>query len=448
MKKINKYIYIMVAALAFLFTACDEDDNTGASGLVPTNPTISVDVPSGGVNLLEAKTTYLFDVSISDVQIADISIYISAIAGTATLGDDFTIDNGNSRVYIPAGKTTGTVSITVLEDELLEETETFTIQIGDERTANAVLTPVTVDFTLTNLTVDDLAIGLSWETDVVDAIGLELDADEAVDLRLLLIDVAADTIYAIENGESFEELLIGEDVPDGEYLLKVDIASTINAGDFNSAINIDLMLQFDQVGVINSHILSFPQALTNEFTCSTYQIELATITKSGGSFTIDEAYAIPFSPYAGDWLGTDSGYDSQVSFSLGCDLNVFGLNHAWMEDFWGEEVVKEELVAITIDETAGTVEILEQDYITTLYDGDEYPYTIKGTGTYDNSGEFAMMTIVYEVFQDGFSPSQWAAASGYQDDPFFTAVLTMDPAGLPTAPTSVRTSRLVSKPIH
>lgn len=437
----------MVATLAFLFTACDDDDNQGYSGITPTNPTISVDVPASGVNLVETKATYLFDVTLSEPQVVDIAIYIKTIAGTATEGEDFTIDNGNSRVYIPAGKTAGTVSITVLEDELLEETETFTIQIGDERTSNTEISPVEVNFTLTNLTKDDLAIGLSWETDVAEAIGLDLDPDEVVDLRLLLVDVATDMIYAVEDGGSFEEYIMDADVPDGEYLLAVDVYSTINAGDYNATVTLDLELQFDQVGVINHKVLSFPQVMTNQYVCEAYRTNLAVVTKSGFDYSIEESISY-VKPQAVEWFGTDAGYESQVTTIAGCDLLIFGLNHGWMEDFWGEEVIAENNVSYTIDEKVGTVEILEQNYITTLYNGSEYPYTIKGSGTIDNSGEFTTMTITYEVFQDGFSPSKWAFDNGYQDEPYFTATLTLDPVGIPVVSSVVKSSKLIAKPVR
>lgn len=454
MKKINKYIFLMVAAVAVLFTACDEEDNTGFSGIVPTNPTISVDVPAGGVNLLEAKTTYLYDVTLSVPQVTDISIYISAIAGTATEGADFTIDNGNSRVFIPAGKTTGTVSITVLEDELLEETETFTIQIGDERTANAEITPVTVDFTLTNLTADDLVLNLSWATDVEDAIGIELDADEVVDMRLLVVDVDGNVV-ATEDGSSFEEyVLTAADWADGQYTIAADIFSTIDAGDYNAPVTLDLALQFDQVGVINGKSFAYPAVMTNELNCDAYRTNLAIVTKSGSTYTIEESisyFAKDNSPLVGIWAGTDTDgdYPSQVETRIDENqLTIVGLNFGWMEDFWGEEVIDSTFVNVNVNWCAETVTIPEQDYITTLYNGSEYPYTIEGSGTFDTSGANPTLIIDYEVFQDGFSPSQWAFDNGYESAAKFKATLTLDPVTMKVVASKIVAKPNFSKPIR
>jgi len=370
---------------------------------------------------VEKKSTYLFDVTLSEAQVTDIALYIGVVdGGTATLDADFTIDNGGKRVYIPAGKTTGTVSITVLEDELLEETETFTIQIGDEKTANATIAPVTVDFTLQNLTGDDLVAGLSWETNIKDLIGIEKDADEVVDLRFLILD-SDGAIVDVEDGSSFEHYtFVGADMADGVYTLAVDIYSTIDAGDFNEALTLDLALQFDQIGTINGDMFSFDGIMSNEFVCGSYRINLATVTKTGMDYTLEEAVMIPMIGY---WSGTDSDYDSQVK--IDCDMFISGLNYGWMVEVWGEEIIKQEDVVFTIDEGAGTVEILEQPYITTLYDGDEYPYTIKGTGTYSTTGDTHTMTINYQLFQDGWDVGGWAGANGYLSTPNFVATITL-----------------------
>jgi hypothetical protein len=101
-----------------------------------------------------------------------------------------------------------------------------------------------------------------------------------------------------------------------------------------------------------------------------------------------------------------------------------------MLDFWGEEVIGENWPVMIIDEAAGTIEIPFQPYITTLYDGAEYPYSIEGSGTIDNSGEYPVMTITYILDQEGFNPSEWCFENGYMANPDFTATITADPEGL------------------
>lgn len=425
MKNINQYILLMIATVALLFTACDEDDNTGFSSVVPSSPTLSVDVSAGPISLVETKSTYLFDVTLSEAQVTDIALYISVVeGGTATLDADFTIDNGGKRVYIPAGKTSGTVSITVLTDELLEETETFTIQIGDEKTANATIVPVTVDFTLQNLTAADLVAGLSWETDIKDIIGLDKDADEVVDMRLLILD-AAGAIVKVEDGSSFEHYTFdGAALADGEYTLAVDIFSTIDAGGFDAPVNLDLTLQFDQVGTINAKTLVFDDVMTNGLVGDAYQVKLATVTKSGSSYTIEEnvSYFVASNdPLVGDYDGDDADYESVVKTILAGDVvQITGLNNEWMLDVWGETV--QDVVYVDLEVGFGTIVIPEQDYFTTDYKGDLYLYQIKGTGTYSVKGGVTTLTIKYELIQDGFNVNEY----WYGEGETFVATLTLE----------------------
>jgi hypothetical protein len=92
-----------------------------------------------------------------------------------------------------------------------------------------------------------------------------------------------------------------------------------------------------------------------------------------------------------------------------------------MYDFWGEVIEEEGAVLYTVD-GAGVVTIASQYIFTTSYSGSLYPYTVSGTGTYnETTGE---LYIQYYLDQDGFSPSDWAFNNGYQTTPYFEATLT------------------------
>ncbi|VAW15120.1 hypothetical protein MNBD_BACTEROID01-863, partial [hydrothermal vent metagenome] len=97
------------------------------------------------------------------------------------------------------------------------------------------------------------------------------------------------------------------------------------------------------------------------------------------------------------------------------------------------------------------VDIPYQAYITTLWNGSEYPYSIVGSGTIDNSGEYPVMTITYVLDQEGFNPSQWCFDNGYMANADFTATITLDPAGLKSATVKsavVRNSKPLVKPVR
>lgn len=436
MKKSIKNIFFLLTLIAMIGIAtisCDREEYTGYSTLVPTSPTITVTPAfTSPLVLTEDNTKHKVTVTLSEPQVADIKLYISQIDGTAD-ASDYVVTNS---VVIPVGSTSASAEIQILSDDIKEETETLTLQIGDAKTANASLTPVNVMFEIHNLTADDLTVGMSWETDVAESVGLDLDPTEAVDLRLLLVDSNGE-IVDVADGSSFEELVLaGADLDDGEYRIATDLYSTINAGDYNALITLDIQLNFSQVGLIDT-LISLPQAMTNQFVCENYRVYLASVTKTGSTYSLKKALAHPSSPHTGKWFGTDGQYldggayvypESKVETKIGCaGFLIYGLNNGWISDFWGEEVIDEGEVVYTFDQEAGTVNIDRQYAFTTLYSGAEYPYEIEGTGTLDVSGEYATMTITYELFQDGFSPSQWGFENGYMESTKFTAVLTLAP---------------------
>ena len=105
--------------------------------------------------------TYDYTVSLSEIQIVDIKLYIAQVGGTAD-ADDLEM---TSSIVIPAGYTTGNGSITVFADEEIEGDETAVIQIGDVRTANAAMTPVTVNINIVDY------VFCTWNLEGIDTYG-------------------------------------------------------------------------------------------------------------------------------------------------------------------------------------------------------------------------------------------------------------------------------------
>ncbi|MCK4664153.1 MAG: hypothetical protein KAT68_14895 [Bacteroidales bacterium] len=459
MKKIIKYNYIVLLAMFFLIFSCEKDDYTDHSTLKPTKPTITISgIDAGGYNFVEQDTSFTFDVTLSTAQISDIVLYITQISGNATMGDDYKLEK--TKVTISAYTLSTKVKVFILSDDLKEETETFKLQIGDERTANANITPVTVEFTIGNATSPSLVADLSWETDVLDAIGLDLDPDEVADLRLVIIDVIpgeTDTIVAVVDGGSFETYSGFNTLHDGDYIIAADFYSTINAGDYNEIVTIDLELIFNQSGVINDTTFNFPAAMTNATPCSAYRTNLATVNKAGSTFTlvkdVSYSWSAELADLAGGWNGVDAStvlWDepSQVSTTVnGTELEISGLGYGWMYNFWGEEVISSNTINLVFDwEVHGAVSIPQQAYIITLYDGSEYPYDIVGTGTFNTCGKYPELVFEYDMLQDGWSTAGWCYANGYLTTELFVAKLTLDPSGKWKATNTGNTKMCSKKP--
>ncbi|OMP30256.1 hypothetical protein [Mangrovimonas sp. DI 80] len=427
----NNFIKISLLALATIFTtSCSDDDLTGHSTKEPSSPTLSVALDfANSQTLVEEETTYGFTVSISEPQIVAVRVYLEQTGGDATDGEDFSFPHS---VTIPAGSTSVSDVIAIHADDLIEETETATIKIGTgfESNVSAVNEQI-VTFSIENLVEGDLMIGLSWEASemTTDNSGVEIDATDLADLRLLVTDVPYTQILGGADGGSFESFTISSDSDDGEYYIVSDFYDAV---DISRELNLTLTL--DQVGVINGDTYTFSNALSTDFLCVDNYFILGKVTKTGGSYTFEEVGTNNFASQLKSWGGIDSvdalgpegGYPSHVTTQVDCEGKlIYGLNREWMQTTWGESIQTEGTVYYTVDES-GNVTIPSQYIFTTLYSGALYDYTVSGTGVLDESVTPATLTINYELDQEGFSPSQWLYTNGYSDTTYFAASLVLE----------------------
>ena len=204
----NKFLKIALEMSAIILTtACTEDDATGDATNAPSSPSLTVALDfEGEQSLVEAETTYGFTVSISEAQITNVRVHLSQTGGDATKGDDFDFP---STVTIAAGTTSISDVFTIHADEILEDTETATIQITDGTEANLnSISGTSVTFSIMNHSEDDLAIGLSWAASsaVTNNYGEAIEATDLADMRLLITDVPYTGILTEEDGSGFETL--------------------------------------------------------------------------------------------------------------------------------------------------------------------------------------------------------------------------------------------------
>ena len=156
----NSFFHLaLLAVFGFFIVSCDSEDFTGYSTVKVKSPSITITPGfTSPVTLVENDQKYEFTVSLNEAQVVDIHLAVKQIEGTAS-ADDYEL---TGTVVVPAGSLSGKGSVKILSDDLIEEQETLKIQIGDQTTANAALTPATIDFVINNLTVDDLSLSLSW----------------------------------------------------------------------------------------------------------------------------------------------------------------------------------------------------------------------------------------------------------------------------------------------
>ncbi|HOX76270.1 MAG TPA: hypothetical protein PLB27_16230, partial [Bacteroidales bacterium] len=95
-----------------------------------------------------------------------------------------------------------------------------------------------------------LKMKMVWSTNILDKIGLDVDPEVAADLRLTILDEEFEPVEVV-NTSAFEEYEFTSDLPDGKYYIVTDLASTVNAGDFNSSLDVSINLSFNQRGILS-----------------------------------------------------------------------------------------------------------------------------------------------------------------------------------------------------
>lgn len=425
---------LLVASLVAV-SCSDEETGVGYSTLNPNEGTSATITVTGGNSFTVndgVDTEIPFTVTLNQPQVVDITVNIKQIAGDATEGEDFSLSA--SQIVIPAYSTTVSGSIKVLKDELAEDTETFTIQIADQTTANASITPVNVDFTITNFTDGDLAIDLEWviSEKTTDNSGEELDPVDFADM-VLSISSTPDTAGDIDvaDGAGFEGLVLPADTPDGTYYV---VASFWSANE-DIIRDLDLMLTLNQVGNINDQVSTYEKAISNLGTCDLNYYVMNKIIKSGSTYTFEDisTQSYELSPYMSWPNGSDvidsyapTGWPSHIITKDVCDgFFIKGLNAEWMLNIWGEEIQPDtEVDVYALLNSDGTFTIEEQFIYTTIYDGAPYDYTVSGSGTYDLDA--GTLHIEYNLDQDGFSPNDYWFGEGEMTTKNFIADVTIN----------------------
>lgn len=293
MKKITKQLMFSVALLSsLLFVGCYEEDLTGQSTLeVAQGLKLSVTTDfASPVTVVEGDNKYKFTVNIDNPQSIDVVLKVTQIRGTAS-HDDYTAD---TKITIPAYKLSATSELVILKDELQEDIETLTLQIGDVTTANATFAPVTVSFNIQNYTEGSLITDLSWSTAIKDITGADISPTAAANLRLLITKLDYNTSAALQTIDAsttaFESYEMLSTYADGTYLVVANAKSYKDMGS-QGFFDVDLTVKFNQVGVYNNKTFTFPKALNSAglIACgATSYFKLAQITKSGSNYTISK----------------------------------------------------------------------------------------------------------------------------------------------------------------
>ncbi|MEC4987821.1 MAG: Calx-beta domain-containing protein, partial [Oscillatoria sp. PMC 1068.18] len=154
-------------------------DNTGIATIIDDDPTPTLSFENPNVTVNETDGIITFTLVLDTPSEDDISVDFTTNDGTATGNQDFTPTSGT--INIPAGETSVTITVPILDDDLEEPSEDFTISLSnpvnvrlDDATATGTIlddetdtTPPVV--TINPLTTDDPTPELTGTVDDPDA---------------------------------------------------------------------------------------------------------------------------------------------------------------------------------------------------------------------------------------------------------------------------------------
>ena len=123
-------------------------------------------------------------------------------------------------------------------------------------------------------------------------------------------------------------------------------------------------------------------------------------------------------------LDNGSGYENSITVTQdGENLVVDGLGVDFIEVFWAEPVVSGGAVGVEVAPN-GEMTIPRQYIYTTVYDGDNYDYEIKGTGVWRNCGDEPVLEFTYDIYYPGDLDGLAKTYSSYLPNPYFSGSFT------------------------
>ncbi len=412
MKKIF-YILSSCVLSMLLFISCNSDDDLAPVGSTSNYPTPTFSLRPGPTSFNEAGDAVVtYDIVTDRLTNTDLIFSFNQVGGNAELGSDYEVSTGT----VEALTTTGEMSVKILNDVLVEDTETIVLEIvsGPAATSAYLVNPDTqypspLIINIENSIGFDLTIGMAWHADN----GSESSPTELADLLLLVTDAVSPYTETINgaDGADFEELTLGSDTPDGDYFIVADVYA-LDDSDFD----IDIDLSFTQAGVINDE-LNFSAALNSRILCSDYTV-LAKVTKSGETWSITSENATltsdgtPDTSMAAPFIGTATVVtDDWADYSIGDSVEIeagASANEFWIRNNDNPSVVNptEAYIIVTIDDICGNVTVttgVAYDY-SNFGCSSESPVT--GSGTLDLASKTIDLSLNFDLGGCGAFPGQ------------------------------------------
>lgn len=440
-------VSLLILSGFFAIQSCKEDEATIEVKQAFTTPVAtSPEVRADG--------TVLFTGSTVDLK------WNSVNTGGDPVSWDVYFGPGKQPALYQTGVTTNQITVPVVDGQKYY----WRVEIKDRR---GIVTSSEINsFIAVNGLNPKMTISLTATTDINAQMGLDYTADKFLDLQLIFLNKSdMSVVTTVDAGNASEVFKAIDEFADGDYLIVAKLVDELDFGDIKKLVTIDLFLHFEQLGMINT-ILEFPKVMNDVNIGGTFQTVLCEVNKVGPVYTIKKAVAtylgnlqVP-QVFIGKWNGGDADDDGSPfrSHIIGSVANntlyLDSLNLEWMFGWWGEVVIKEYPIAVNFNYNAGTLTIAQQKHLETTYNGaPQYPYYVKTvatslkTSTFDLSGAYPVMNIYYDLIQDNKSIATICTSYGWPHK-YFTATITLDPAGKKIVTTPKGQNEAIKKAIE
>ena len=256
----------------------------------------AVSFTTAAVSVAETDGSVTLTLQLSGAAPSELSVPVTATAGTATAGADYTALAADAMVTFATGTTTQTVSVPIIDDDVPEGEETFTVAFGTLPSGVPSGTPDSVTVTIT----DDDAPSVSFTTGTVSA----GEGDGTVEVSVQL------------NASPSSELTIPVTTVNNTALAPGDYTALSTNVTFASGASGAALMQTVSVAIIDDAIAENDETFTVAFGALPTGVSSGTPDSVTVTITDDDAPAVSFTSDAVSVAEDVSGGMAQVTLQL------------------------------------------------------------------------------------------------------------------------------------
>ena len=256
----------------------------------------AVSFETAAVLVAEAAGSVTLTLQLSGAAPSALSVPVTATAGTATAGEDYTALAADAMVTFATGSTTQTVNVPIINDDVPEGEETFTVAFGTLPSGVPSGTPDSVTVTIT----DDDAPSVSFTTGTVSA----GEGDGTVEVSVQL------------NASPSSELTIPVTTVNNTALVPGDYTALSTNVTFASGASGAALMQTVSVAIIDDSAAENDETFTVAFGALPTGVSSGTPDSVTVTITDDDAPAVSFTSDAVSVAEDVSGGMAQVTLQL------------------------------------------------------------------------------------------------------------------------------------